>query len=263
MAEGQHAMITRFAFALFAVVSLSAPALAAEKHIDLPTRGSTQRVLIDVPPNPIGSIVLLAGGLGVLDIDGNGRIRSLSGNQLIRTRAAYVAAGYAVAAPDIATDLKNTRAYRAAATHGQDIAAVIAHMRKIKGPVALVATSRGAISAATTMLKQSATLPDALVITSGMLRGSFSAETMGNPASIKAPVLLIAHQDDTCSVTLPADMAGYAARLTGSRKVETITLSGGVRSQVDPCEADGPHGFAGIDQKVVDTITAWLKANMR
>jgi pimeloyl-ACP methyl ester carboxylesterase len=256
-------MIDRLALTALAVWALSAPALAAEKHVDLPTRASFQRVLIDVPPNPIGSIVLLAGGLGVLDIDDRGRIRSLSGNQLIRTRAAYVAAGYAVAAPDIATDLKNTRSYRAASTHGQDIAAVIAHMRRIKGPVALVATSRGAISAATTMLRQSGTLPDALVITSGMLRGGFSAETMGNPANIKVPVLLIAHQDDTCSVTLPADMAGYAARLTGSRKVETITLSGGPRTQDDPCEAYGPHGFAGIDQKVVDTITNWLKANMR
>lgn len=251
------------ALALAAILVLPPLAIAAEKVVDLPVRSSTQRVLIDVPANPVGSIVPLAGGTGDLNIAENGRIGSLSGNQLIRTRANYVAAGFAVAVPDIATDLKNSRAYRADARHGSDIAAVIAHMRTIKGPVALVATSRGAISAATTMLKQSDTLPDALVITSGMLRGNFSAETMGNPAAIKAPVLLVAHQDDTCRVTLPSDMAGYAARLTGSRKVETITLSGGVRTQDDPCEALGPHGFAGIDQQLVDTITAWLKANMR
>jgi pimeloyl-ACP methyl ester carboxylesterase len=244
---------------------LTTPALAAEKVVDLPVRGSIQRVLVDVPANAVGSVVLLAGGAGVLDISATGNVTRLFGNQLVRTRALYVRAGFATAVPDIATDLKDTQNYRGnGATHGRDIAAVIAHMRTIKGPVALVATSRGALSAATVMLRQSDALPDALVITSGALRGpNSSAEAIGNPANIKVPVLLIAHRDDTCRVTLPADMAGYGARLTGSRKVEIITLSGGTRSQDDPCEAYGPHGFAGIDQLVVDTITAWLKANMR
>ena len=244
---------------------LLSPAIAAEKVVDLPVRGSTQRVLVDVPANPVGSVVLLAGGPGVLNIDESGKINRLFGNQLVRTRAFYVRAGFATAVPDIASDLKDTQNYRGnGATHGRDIAAVIAHMRAIKGPVALVATSRGALSAATVMLRQSDTLPDALVITSGVLRGpNSSAEAIGNPANIKVPVLLIAHQDDTCRVTLPADMAVYAARLTGSRKVDTITLSGGTRSQDDPCEAYGPHGFAGIDQLVVETVTNWLKANMR
>lgn len=241
------------------------PVLAAEKVVDLSVRGSTQRILVDAPANPIGSVVLLAGGTGVLNIDEAGKVTRLSGNQLVRSRAFYVRAGFATAVPDIASDLKDTQNYRGnGATHGRDIAAVIAHMRAIKGPVALVATSRGALSAATVMLRQSDTLPDALVITSGVLRGpNSSAEAMGNPAKIKVPVLLIAHQDDTCRVTLPSDMTGYAARLTGSRKVDTITMSGGSRSQDDPCEAYGPHGFAGIDQQVVDTITTWLKANMR
>lgn len=256
----------KFASIAFAVATFVAtPVLAAEKVVDIPVRGSTQRVLIDVPANPIGSVVLLAGGTGVLNIDEAGKINRLFGNQLVRTRAFYVRAGFATAVPDIASDLKDTQNYRGnGATHGRDIAAVIAHMRAIKGPVALVATSRGALSAATVMLRQSDTLPDALVITSGVLRGpSSSAEAIGNPAGIKVPVLLIAHQDDTCRVTLPSDMAGYAARLTSSRKVDTITMSGGSRSQDDPCEAYGPHGFAGIDQKLVDTIATWLKANMR
>lgn len=258
-------MVRLASIALAVVCFAAAPAGAAEKVVDLPVRGSVQRVLVDVPANPIGSVVLLAGGPGVLNIDEAGKVNKLSGNQLVRSRAFYVRAGFATAVPDIASDLKDTQNYRGnGATHGRDIAAVIAHMRAIRGPVALVATSRGALSAATVMLRQSDTLPDALVITSGVLRGpSSSAEAMGNPAGIKVPVLLIAHQDDTCRVTLPSDMAGYAARLTGSRKVDTITMSGGSALQGDPCEAYGPHGFAGIDQQVVDTITTWLKANMR
>lgn len=258
-------MVRLASIALALTAFAATAAVAAEKVVDLPGRGSIQRVLVDVPANPIGSVVLLAGGPGVLNIDEAGKVNRLFGNQLVRTRALYVRAGFATAVPDIASDLKDTQNYRGnGATHGRDIAAVIAHMRAIKGPVALIATSRGALSAATVMLRQSDTLPDALVITSGVLRGAnSSAEAIGNPAGIKVPVLLIAHQGDTCRVTLPSDMAGYAVRLTGSPKVDTIMMSGGSAFQDDPCEAYGPHGFAGLDQKVVDTITSWLRDNMR
>ncbi len=251
--------------AWIAVVLLAMPAAAAEKVLDLPTaRGTTQRVLIDVPANPIGSVVLLAGGTGDLKIDETGKVRGLFNNHLVRSRALYVAAGYAVAVPDIAADLKGTDNYRGSATHGRDLALLIAHMRKIKGPVALIGTSRGALSAANVMLKQTDALPDALVITSGVLLGpSSSAEAQGDPAAIKVPVLLVGHTADTCRVTPPSGIATYAARLTGARKVDTLMLSGGEPAKGDVCEAQGPHGFFGMDQQVVDAVTGWLKANMR
>jgi hypothetical protein len=257
--------VKSIALTLFTGFLLTAPAAAAEKVVDLPTeRRTTQRVLIDVPANPIGSVVLLAGGTGDLKIDESGKVRGLYNNQLVRSRALYVAAGYAVAVPDIAGDLKDTQNYRGNATHGRDLAALIAHMRKIKGPVALIATSRGALSAANVMLKQNDALPDALVITSGVLIGPNStAEAQGDPARIKVPVLLVGHSGDTCRVTPPAAIPTYAARLTGSRKVETLMLSGGAAGSGDTCEAQGPHGFFGMDQQVVDAVTAWLKANMR
>jgi hypothetical protein len=255
----------RLAFLTCAVILFVQPLAAAEKVLDLPTeRRTTMRVLIDAPANPIGSVILLAGGTGDLKIDEAGKVRGLFNNQLVRSRALYVAAGYAVAVPDIAADLKDTQNYRGNASHGRDIAALIKHMRAIKGPVALIATSRGALSAANVMLKQSDALPDALVITSGvLLGGGSSAEAQGDPARITAPVLLVGHSGDTCRVTPPSGIPTYAARLTGSRKVETLMLSGGEPGKGDVCEAQGPHGFFGMDQQVVDAITAWLKANMR
>lgn len=248
-----------------ALLFLASQAGADEKVFDLPTaRGTTQRVLIDVPASPIGSVVLLAGGTGDLKIDDSGKVRGLYNNQLVRSRALYVAAGYAVALPDIAADLKGGDNYRGNASHGRDIALLIAHMRAIKGPVALIGTSRGALSAANVMLKQSDALPDALVITSGVLLGaSSSAEAQGDPARIKVPVLLVGHSGDTCRVTPPSGIPAYAARLTGSRKVDTLLLSGGAPASGEVCEAQGPHGFFGMDQQVVDAVVAWLKANMR
>ena len=244
---------------------MASQAGAEERVFDLLTaRGTTQRVLIDVPANPVGSVVLLAGGTGDLKIDETCKVRGLYNNQLVRSRALYVAAGYAVAVPDIAADLKGSENYRGNASHGRDIALLIGHMRAIKGPVALIGTSRGALSAANVMLKQSHALPDALVITSGVLLGAkSSAEAQGDPARIKVPVLLVGHGGDTCRVTPPSGIPGYAARLTGSRRVDTLILSGGAAAKGEACEAQGPHGFFGMDQQVVDAIVAWLKANMR
>jgi len=258
----------RWIFRLIASLMLLASAshaFAAEKVVDLPTaRGTTQRVLIDVPANPVGSVVLLTGGTGDMSIDASGKINRLGGNQLVRSRALYVAAGYAVAVPDLAADLKGTDNYRGNASHGRDLALLIAHMRAIKGPVALIGNSRGALSVANVMLKQSDALPDAVVITSGVLLGANgSAEAQGDPARIKVPVLLMGHSADTCRVSPPSGIATYAARLTGSRKVDTLMLSGGTAAQADVCEGMSPHGFFGLDQQVVDAITTWLKANMR
>ena len=90
------------------------PAWAAESVLTLtPRPGVTLRVLVDRPAAPVGSVVLMAGGDGVLDLDAQGNIGSgLRGNHLVRTRAAYVAAGYAVFVPDVASDQRGTRGYR-------------------------------------------------------------------------------------------------------------------------------------------------------
>ena len=109
------------------------PAWAAESVLTLtPRPGVTLRVLVDRPAAPIGSVVLMAGGDGVLDLDAQGNIGSgLRGNHLVRTRAAYVAAGYAVFVPDVASDQRGTRGYRFGTDYANDVAAVIAEARKV------------------------------------------------------------------------------------------------------------------------------------
>ena len=114
-------------------------------------------MLVDRPAAPVGSVVLMAGGDGVLDLDAQGKIGSgLRGNHLVRTRAAYAAAGYAVFVPDVASDQRGTRGYRFGTDYANDVAAVIAEARKVAPPVAIVGTSRGALSVAGVFTKQSA-----------------------------------------------------------------------------------------------------------
>lgn len=61
----------RFALLLVTfVAALALPAWAAESLLTLtPRPGVTLRVLTDRPAAPVGSVVLMAGGDGVLDLD--------------------------------------------------------------------------------------------------------------------------------------------------------------------------------------------------
>ena len=250
-------------------LATAGPAVAANSLLTLtPRPGATLGVLVDKPASPRGSVILLAGDNGVLDLDDKGAPRSgLQNNQLIRTRAMYVAAGYAVFAPDIASDLKSTSNYRFGAAHATDLAAVIQEARKIAGPVVVVGTSRGAISAVDALVNQSTAMPDALVISSGVLmadRGG-SARTIGNLDRVRVPVLLIRHRLDACKATPPGDADAFKALLTGAPRVDIVTMTGGgpQSSSADPCGAAHYHGFNGIDGEVVKTTVDWVAANAR
>jgi dienelactone hydrolase len=247
--------------------ALVSPAGAADTLLTLtPRPGTTLRVLVDRPAAPVGSVVLMAGGDGVLDIDQTGAIGSgLRTNHLVRTRAAYAKAGYAVFVPDVASDQKGTRGYRFGAAYGQDVAAVVAAARQVAGPVAIVGTSRGALSVAALFAKQSAVLPDAAVISSGVLMGSDSAQGLGDMARINVPVLLLRHRQDACRATPPGDADRFKPLLTGAPRVDIVTLDGGgpASNGADPCGASHFHGFYGIDDQAVAATVQWLGANMR
>jgi hypothetical protein len=256
--------------ALF-LMATALPARAAETVLTLtPRPGVTLRVLTDRPAAPVGSVVLMAGGDGALDLDARGNIGSgLRDNHLVRTRAAYVKAGYAVFVPDIASDQRGTRGYRFGTDYANDVAAVVGEARKVAPPVAIVGTSRGALPVAAVFAKQSAVRPDAAVISSGVLMGneggSGSASTVGDVGRINVPVLLLRHRLDSCRVSAPGDADRFKAMLTGAPKVDIVTLDGGGPrgTSAEPCGAAHYHGFYGIDDRAVAATVQWLQTNMR
>ena len=263
-------MTVRAAFLALFLIAASLPVSAAESVLTLtPRPGVTLRVLTDRPAAPVGSIVLMAGGDGVLDLDTQGNIGSgLRENHLVRTRAAYAKAGYAVFVPDIASDQRGTRGYRFTANYANDVAAVIAEARKVAPPVAIVGTSRGSLPAVAVFTKQSAVRPDAAVISSGTLignEGGGSASSLGDLGRINVPVMLLRHRLDSCRVSAPADADRFKALLAGAPKVDIVTLEGGGprSSGAEPCGASHYHGFYGIDDQAVAATVQWLHTNMR
>lgn len=257
---------------LFTLVLLLAVGdLYAADLVKLETRpGVEQRFILIKQEQPVASVILFAGGKGALNLSslfGSPTIGWGKNNFLVRTRDTFARQGLTVAVVDAPSDRQSRRGmldgFRDSAEHVTDIDAVIAYLRQQADvPVWLVGTSRGTESAAQLALKSQQN-PHGLVLTSSMTRPNRAgtAVTEMPLARITIPTLVVAHDDDGCGKTPPAGADRIAAMLTASPKVEVKRFNGGDMPQSKPCQAMSPHGFIGIEDKVVDAIAAFIKAN--
>ncbi len=283
--------------AALALLAASAPAAAADGARavrDLDMSGRAQRVLYLAPAAPRGVLVLLPGGSGNIGISPEGTLRH-GENFLVRSRDAFLAAGYAVVIPDAVRPLaalsgkaggsreegtasprdggdarggerprrRGLRGLRAGAAYGEIVERLADFAREqAHRPVFLVGTSQGAIAA----VNGAAHLGDAiagLVLVSSVSRRGGSAETVFDaaPQAVTAAVLVLANQDDACKVSPAADAGRIAAALTHAARVDVVTLAGGTTAGPD-CSARAPHGFAGIEAEAVGAIVRWLDARL-
>lgn len=195
--------------------------------------GASKAVLLR-PASPTASVILMPGGDGRIGAGTGGEITQLRGNQLVRTRNAYLAQGLAVLVVDA----------------NVDVARAVEYMAAIKRPVTIVATSRGTIRAARGIARGAQ--PDALVLTSGFLTNASGgpenvANILGSPQRLPK-TLIIHHRHDGCRHTLPAGVESFVKWSGG--KAQVRWLDGGT-SIGDPCQARAYHGFNGLDSQVV------------
>ncbi len=201
--------------------------------------GGSNAVLLR-PSTPRASIILMPGGDGYIAAGPGGMIGKLKGNQLVRTRNAYLAHGLAVLVVDADVNL----------------ARAVDYMAAIKRPVTVIATSKGTLRAAHGIA--GGAKPDALVLTSGFLTDGSGgrqnvANILGSPRLLPR-TLVIAHRRDLCRFTLPAGVDPFIRWAGGKASVRW--LDGGVNSG-DPCQARGYHGFNGLDGEVVSAAAAF------
>ena len=226
----------RAILAVLACLAIS-PAQAAGVKTEGVSVGGVQSALL-TPAKPRGAIILMAGGDGNIGVDAAGNI-ARPGNQLVRTREAYAARGFAVLVPD----------------SGVNVAAAVEFMHKY-GKVTLVGTSRGTQRAARGIA--SGAKPDRLVLTSGFLtNASGDADNVqyivGSPSALP-PTLIVHHRQDGCRKTLPAGVDPFIAWAGGKAKV--TWLDGGT-TEGDLCGAFAHHGFNGIDGQVVGVVAGF------
>jgi pimeloyl-ACP methyl ester carboxylesterase len=259
------------------VLALSAGPAPAQPRTEVVTvdvrPGVTMRYLEIAPGKaPGATVILFAGGSGVLDLQPSGRIGTdLSLNFLIRSRQLFAREGLAVAALDVASDRRGglNGDMRLSAQHAQDVARVIAVLKKrIAAPVWLVGTSSGTLSAAgvAARLAGSAPGPDGVVLTSTqstLVQGACGRTVhFARLDAIRVPVLAVSHRDDACPCSPGSAAAGaklMAALRAAPRKEHKIFKGGDPPLSQGPCLARVPHGFFGIEGEVVKAIAGWIR----
>lgn len=188
--------------------------------------------------NARGSLILLTGGDGRLEVGTNGHFRSGADNVLIRNRDGFAAKGYNVLLVD----------------KGTNLATAVETMAGLKRPVTVVATSAGTPRAAEGLLKGAK--PDRLVLTSGFLSKesgpSESVIDILRSPGLLPPTLVVHHRQDGCRFTKPAGVAPFQA--WAGERATVKWLEGGLQTG-NPCRSRAHHGFNGQDAELVLLVT--------
>lgn len=256
------------ALALLLAVSLPVPAGALDEAVrTVPARpGVTESFLLLRPDGPpAASVIIFAGGDGNLALTAGG-LRQLQGNFLVRTRGLWVREGFLVAILDTPSDHpRGLWNFRTTKEHAADVKQAIAAVRDLaRAPVWLVGTSMGTLSAANGAARIDDGGPDGIVLTSSVTatsRASYETVMHGGLEDIRVPVLVVHHKDDTCQSSPYSGAEAIVKALKRAPAKELLTFEGGSPAISAPCEAKAPHGYLGIEPRVVSAIAAWIRAH--
>jgi hypothetical protein len=184
--------------------------------------------LLNKPANTRAALILIPGGDGALNVRPDGSFGGLAGNQLVRTRKAYL--GYGIATLTI--------------DQGVNVAAAVTYMRSIAKTVVVAGTSRGTLKVPASLSAK----PNGIVLTAGFLDNVRSS--IGSPGALP-PTLVVHHKQDGCKFTPPGAVEPFKA--WGGGSVRVTWIDGGT-STGDPCQARAYHGFNGNDGKVIAAV---------
>ncbi len=250
--------------------------LPHSSYVTIPTRpGVTQSFLLIEPERAVANLIAFAGGSGeirqpggMMPIGPTGLAPFFTDTLVLRSRERLAAAGLRVAVLDIPSDQSSLDQFRTTPEHAQDIAAVIAFLRRRGGgPVWLLGTSRGSISAA----HGAAALhgregADGVVLASSILRpgpGRDPATVFSVPlGEIRIPVLVVHHEQDQCPVTLFADVPPLLAALAHAPEKKLQSFTGGGPAAGNPCGAQHHHGYVGQADAVAAAVTRTIRAHL-
>ena len=211
------------------------------------------------------SVILLAGDNGLLALDSTGAIIDNTGNFLIRSADLFLRNGLNVMMPDTAPahPLGLNFAGRLSATHAAELQGFIhAALNRWGKPVWVVGTSNGSISTVTAGgfrpalagLRGVVLTSTVTVLTPLANQATFSLYV----SRITVPALVVWHRDDHCSFSPPAGSAALFAALPSIGKA-SVSFKGGHSVATDPCGAFSEHGYAGIEEEVVEEIAKFLR----
>lgn len=237
-------------------------AMPSGELLTVPSRdGVTENLYIQAPgAAPPWVIILFAGDDGALHLKADGPT-TLGGNFLIRTASYWVQQGNAAVMIDTPSDYANgiEDGFRHTKDSLRDVEAAVLALRKRfpSSRIALVGTSRGTSSVGN-VLERSPGLVDAFVLTAPVsIARKDRAGVSGLTADgTKLRVLVVSNRNDAC----PAALFYGAKQLADKNHFNFIAVEstdGGGDRQAE-CSGHSPHGFLGIEGKVLGEINGWL-----
>lgn len=227
---------------------------------DLPLPdGSFQRVLYDAPPSAVrGVIVMFPGGADDIGIEKDGQIKH-GDNFVVRSRDLWTAKGYGVVLVD-AIDHQSMRGKRSTAAYAEVTREIVefAH-QQANAPVWVLGTSQGSIAAMNAAAHARGSQLAGVILTESVsiLGGSHETVFDAHPQDVRVPALVVANRDDQCKVA-PPSMADPIAQSMRNTHATVLFVQGGIEHSSNQCASLSPHGYYGIEGKVVDDIAEWM-----
>ncbi len=259
-------------FALLVLYGSDGHADAADQVLTLKsTSGANMRVLVTGDAGiSTANLILLAGDDGRVHISGSGDIKRMQGNFLVRSRRLFVKQGFLTALVDAPADRKKVPGllggFRATREHASDLAKVAAALTAMNAkPVVVIGTSRGAVSAANFAARQREGTLLAAILTSSLVKRSKRGASLLDVSlnTIKIPVLFVHNSLDACPYTQLADTKPIVARMNKAGvKTDLILVASKKKESTNDCRARTPHGFLGIEAKVILKIAAWIRGKL-
>lgn len=262
---------SRFASPLAAALIVTgaafSPAIAGGETVKLDTRpGVSVEFRYIARDGATAAVVLSEGGGGKIDL----RSASSDNGILSRHRDAFAKHGFAVALMNAPPDQKKFKGgmppkFRRSKKHVKDVDAVVAWMKQKTGlPVWLVGVSNGTVTASFYAIHGKYDLAGVALISSitesGGTKVHKSIVDLGL-GKVRVPVLVLAHEKDSCKHTPPSGAARIVAALSASPNAQSKILGGGRTKGGDPCQPRSYHTFYGIEGEVVDAIAEFIEAN--
>ena len=227
---------------------------------DLPLDGGGyQRVLFYGPKDGMrGIIVMFPGGTGDVGIERDGTIRH-DDNFVVRTRELWAQRGYGVVIVD-AIGHQSMRGKRSALAYATVTREILAFAHSVSNvPVWVMGTSQGSIAAMNAASHTEHWGLAGVMLTESVSVLGKSQETVfdAHPQDVRVPALIVANRDDRCWVAPPSKANAIADAMRNAPST-VLFVEGGTTQSSNACSSLSPHGYWGIDDKVVGEIENWM-----
>ena len=271
-------------FVLFLAVHAATPLtcesaeIKSTELVKLESRpGVKLKFILIKPTNPVASVILIEGGVGVLQLGSGGTVGRGKGF-LSRTRKEFARSGLMVALVDKPSDREKIYSnFRMSSEHAQDLQAVVSHLRsEADVPIWLVGMSMGTFSAPNGAIRPKEEVDGLVLVSSVTLsdkKWKITYPTHPNAIldmdldQIIVPTLIVHHREDKCKLCPAAGAQKIEEALVNSKKVELMYFSGGKRPASGnlgkPCKPLSAHGYYGIEKEVVSAIADFIKSNSK